>query len=128
MKNQFKKHFSLEEAGKLLPSLAKIFEEINTIQGELNARGAEVAEVQDSAKTNGGGSKADYHFAQNLKIQRLLGRVEKMGVLVKDLDRGLVDFPHLRGGREVFLCWMVGEKKIDFWHDLGAGFAGREPL
>ena len=128
MANQFKKHFSLEEASGLLPSLAKIFEEVQTIQEELEARGAELAEVLDSAKSNGGGKKADYHFIQNQKIQRLVDQVEKKGVVVKDLDRGLVDFPHLRGGREVFLCWMLGEKKIDFWHDLEVGFAGRQPL
>jgi len=128
MANQFKKHFSLEEASELLPSLAKIFEEVQTIQEELEARGSELAEVLDSAKSNGGGKKADYHFAQNQKIQRLLGQIEKKGVLVKDLDRGLVDFPHLRGGREVFLCWMIGEKAIGYWHDIEAGFAGRQPL
>ncbi|MCI0406346.1 MAG: DUF2203 domain-containing protein [candidate division Zixibacteria bacterium] len=128
MANQFKKHFSLEEASELLPTLAKIFEEVQTIQEELEARGAERAEVLDSAKSNGGGKKADYHFAQNQKIQRLLDQVEKKGVLVKDLERGLVDFPHLLGGREVFLCWMLGEKKIEFWHDLESGFAGRQPL
>jgi hypothetical protein len=128
MANQFKKHFSLEEASALLPTLAKIFEEVQTIQEELEGRHAELAEVLDSAKSNGGGEKADYHFAQNQKIQRLLDRVEKKGVVVKDLDRGLVDFPHLRGGREVFLCWMIGEKKINFWHDLESGFAGRQPL
>lgn len=111
-----------------MPTLAKIFEEVQTIQEELEGRQAELAEVLDSAKSNGGGKKADYHFAQNQKIQRILDQVEKKGVLVKDLDRGLVDFPHLRGGREVFLCWMIGEKKIDFWHDLESGFAGRQPL
>ncbi len=128
MGHQFKKHFSLDEASALLPSLAKVFEQIQTVQQEVEARSAERAEVLDSAKSNGGGSKADYYFIQNQKIQRLLGKLEKMGVLVKDLDRGLVDFPHLRGNREVFLCWMVGEKKIDFWHDLESGFAGRQAL
>ena len=128
MANRFKKHFSLEEANALLPSLAKVFEEIQTIQEELEARSGERTEVLDSAKSNGGGSKADYHFIQNQKIRRLLEEIEKMGVLVKDLDRGLVDFPHLRGGREVFLCWMIGEKEIGFWHDLESGFAGRQPL
>lgn len=111
-----------------MPSLAKIFEEIQTIQEELETHAAERAEVLDSAKTNGGGSKADYHFAQNQKIQRLLDQVEEKGVLVKDLERGLVDFPHLREGREVFLCWMIGEKQIGYWHDLESGFAGRQPL
>ena len=128
MPRQFKKHFSLEEAGALLPTLAAIFEEINTIKQELDIRGAERAEVLEAAKTNGGGSKADYHFVLNRKIHRLLERIEKKGVLVKDLDRGLVDFPHLRGNREIFLCWMVGEKEIGYWHDLDSGFAGRQPL
>jgi hypothetical protein len=126
--NHFKKHFTLEEAVALLPTLAAIFEEIQTVKEELDARRSELSEVLDSAKTNGGGSKADYHFVQNQKIHRLLERVEKMGVLLKDLDRGLVDFPHLRGSREVFLCWMVGEKKIDYWHDIDSGFSGRQPL
>ncbi len=111
-----------------MPSLAKIFEEVQTIQEELEGREAELAEVLDSAKSNGGGKKADYHFAQNQKIQKLLDQVEKKGLLVKDLGRGLVDFPHLLGGREVFLCWMIGEKQIGFWHDLESGFAGRQPL
>ena len=128
MANQFKKHFSLEEANAFLPALAKIFEEVQIIQEELEARGAELAEVLDSAKSNGGGKKADYHFIQNQKIQRLLDRIEKKGVVVKDLERGLVDFPHLLGGREVFLCWMIGEKQIGYWHDLESGFAGRQPL
>ncbi len=128
MANQFKKHFSLEEANGFLPSLAKIFEEVQTIQEKLETRGVERAEVLDSAKSNGGGEKADYHFSQNQKIRGLLEQMEKMGVQLKDLKRGLVDFPHLRGGREVFLCWMIGESQIGYWHDLETGFAGRQPL
>ncbi len=128
MPRRFKKHFSLEEANALLPKLASIFEEIQTVREELESRRSELAEVLDAAKTNGGGQKADYRFSKNRKIHRLLGRVEKMGVLVKDLDQGLVDFPHLRGSREIFLCWMAGEKEIGYWHDLDSGFAGRQPL
>lgn len=128
MPHQFKKHFSLEAANALLPKLTAIFEEIETVKEELDARGSELAEVLDAAKTNGGGQKADYHFSKNQKIHRLMDRIEKMGVLVKDLDRGLVDFPHLRGSREIFLCWMAGEKEIGYWHDLDSGFAGRQPL
>jgi hypothetical protein len=51
-----------------------------------------------------------------------------MGVQIKDFDRGLVDFPHLRDGREVFLCWELDEDDIAFWHDIDGGYAGRERL
>ena len=53
---------------------------------------------------------------------------QALGVLVKDLDRGLVDFPALRDGEEVLLCWQVGEGEIAYWHGLEEGFAGRKPL
>jgi hypothetical protein len=55
-------------------------------------------------------------------------RIQDLGVLVKDLDRGLVDFPALRGGEEVLLCWHVGEDEIAYWHGLEEGYAGRKPL
>jgi hypothetical protein len=54
--------------------------------------------------------------------------LNRLGVLVKDLDRGLVDFPALRQGEEVLLCWQVGEDTVAFWHGLDEGFAGRKPL
>ncbi|MDE0506470.1 MAG: DUF2203 domain-containing protein [Candidatus Poribacteria bacterium] len=48
--------------------------------------------------------------------------------MIKNIDPGLVDFPHLRDGREVYLCWQFGEDEIRYWHDVDAGFAGRQPL
>jgi len=54
--------------------------------------------------------------------------LQALGVLVKDLDRGLVDFPALRDGEEVLLCWQVGEGEVAYWHGLEEGFAGRKPL
>lgn len=61
-------------------------------------------------------------------VERCLQELEKLGVQVKDLDRGLVDFPALRDGEEVLLCWQVGEDEVGFWHGLEEGFAGRKPL
>ena len=61
-------------------------------------------------------------------VARCVQELEKLGVQVKDLDRGLVDFPALRDGEEVLLCWQVGEDKVAFWHGLEEGFAGRKPL
>jgi hypothetical protein len=61
-------------------------------------------------------------------VTECVQRLERLGVLVKDLDRGLVDFPALRGGEEVLLCWHLGEDEVAFWHGLEEGFAGRKPL
>jgi hypothetical protein len=61
-------------------------------------------------------------------VARCVQQLEKLGVQVKDLDRGLVDFPALRDGEEVLLCWQVGEDEVGFWHGLEEGFAGRKPL
>jgi hypothetical protein len=61
-------------------------------------------------------------------VARSVTRIQELGVLVKDLDRGLVDFPALRGDEEVLLCWQVGEDEVGYWHGLEEGFAGRRPL
>ena len=61
-------------------------------------------------------------------VARCVQELEKLGVQVKDLDRGLVDFPAIRDGEEVLLCWQVGEDEVAFWHGLEEGFAGRKPL
>jgi hypothetical protein len=61
-------------------------------------------------------------------VARCVQELEKLGVQVKDLDRGLLDFPALRDGEEVLLCWQVGEDEVAFWHGIEEGFAGRKPL
>ena len=62
------------------------------------------------------------------EIVRCVAELQELGLLVKDLDEGLVDFPALRGGEEVLLCWRLGEEEVAFWHTLEDGFAGRKPL
>ena len=74
--------------------------------------GALEAAVEDAAKTLAG----------------TIGEVQAMGVLVKDLDTGLVDFPAKRGGEDILLCWQLGEDEVAFWHGLEDGYAGRQPL
>ena len=63
-----------------------------------------------------------------LQLRAALVRLQEAEVVLRDLDRGLVDFPSIRDDREVYLCWVEGEDEIGYWHDLEAGFAGREPL
>ena len=63
-----------------------------------------------------------------LEMRNALVELQAMEVVLRDLDRGLVDFPSIRDGREVFLCWEEGEDEIGYWHDLEAGYGGRQPL
>ena len=61
-------------------------------------------------------------------VQELLSEFFRREIQIKDLDRGLIDFPAIVGDKEVFLCWEQGEENIEFWHDLDSGYAGRERL
>ena len=78
---------------------------------------------------------SDFGFANSMEyiqkgneISQVLNRITRNGVLLKDLQRGLVDFPHLSEGKEVFLCWELGEMEILYWHEIETGYAGRKPL
>lgn len=62
------------------------------------------------------------------RLEEVVGEIQETGCVVKDVDEGLVDFPTLRDGREVYLCWKLGEKRIEYWHGMDEGFAGRKPL
>jgi len=68
------------------------------------------------------------YLERSAKINQLIGKMAETGVLLKNLSRGLVDFPHLSEGKEVFLCWELGEREVLFWHEMFAGYAGRQPL
>lgn len=77
---------------------------------------------------NGGGADGAVFAAAALRFTRGLAQIDRWGVIVRDLDTGICDFPSLREGREVYLCWRVGEEGIAWWHETGAGFAGRQPI
>jgi hypothetical protein len=77
---------------------------------------------------NGGGADGTVFGEAALRFSRGLTQIDRWGVIVRDLDTGICDFPALREGREVYLCWRVGEERIEWWHETGAGFAGRQPL
>jgi hypothetical protein len=61
-------------------------------------------------------------------VRRLLEALSESGIVLRDIDRGLVDFPAIQDGREVYLCWELGEDEVSFWHDISSGYRGREPL
>jgi hypothetical protein len=124
---KFAKHYTLAEARALLPELRALFRDAHRsrqlarqVDDKLGARLAEGGDL--------GGSQVAALVRAMVEINRRLARLHELGLQVKDFDRGLVDFPHLRDGREVFLCWEADEDDIEFWHDLEAGYAGRERL
>jgi hypothetical protein len=75
-----------------------------------------------------GGASVNEQVRALAELQALLAEFSSRGIFIKDMERGLIDFPSLQGDREVFLCWTNGEASVEYWHDLDAGFAGREPL
>lgn len=126
--HRFQKHFSVEEAHALLPELRRIFKEIHHTRRKLTRCDEDLGK-QILATGGDIGGKATADLLRYLaRMNTLLHEIREMGLVVKDVDRGLVDFPHLRDGHEVFLCWELEEDDIEFWHDLDDGYSGRERL
>ncbi|HVF87471.1 MAG TPA: DUF2203 domain-containing protein [Pyrinomonadaceae bacterium] len=124
------KLFTLDEANALLPTVRLIIEAISRAHRRVAAR-REAAQVAAAGAALGGGYMpgAEKYLAALLTIAERGGEIEALGVQIKDYERGLIDFPTLREGRVVLLCWQLGEgDSIEWWHDLEADFAGRQPI
>lgn len=125
---QFKRHFSVEEANSLLPHVLSVFERIHAIGVDLEKHQKTLDKLHERAPGNGGSKKSSDLLTLSESITRLMQGLEDQGILIKDVQGGLIDFPHIREDREVFLCWKMGEKKVAFWHEIETGFRGRQPL
>jgi hypothetical protein len=121
------RHYTVEEANAALEWVAGRLEAMRAARDRLTDEEARKA-LTESAPGNGGGSPGLVVSEGFLELRDSLADLQDAEVVLRDLDRGLVDFPSLRGGREVYLCWLEGEEEIGWWHDLEAGYAGREPL
>jgi hypothetical protein len=129
------RHFTPEEANALLEQVRPVAESLVAHRRAFTVAAARRARLTQRISGNGGDFDPQEPSELDGQLQReaeaVAGAVEELqalGVLVKDLDRGLVDFPALRDGEEVLLCWQVGEREIAYWHGLEEGFAGRKPL
>jgi hypothetical protein len=127
MERRFQRHYTLAQARDLLPRLRLWLAELRDAKSRLDRRetrlGPQLAEGRDL-----GGERVNDWIRLLDRCRQLVGEFESREIQIKDLRRGLIDFPSLRGDREVFLCWEDGEEDIEFWHDLDSGYAGREPL
>lgn len=125
------KLFKLEEANALLPTARRIAESIQRAYKRMRSMQAAARRASEGAKLGGGGFApgSDRYVAALLNITAHAGELESLGVQLKDSARGLIDFPCMRDGRVVLLCWQIGEgDEIEWWHETDAGFAGRQPL
>ena len=129
------RYFTADEANELLAQVRPLVEQMVAHRRSLALATVRHARIAATIATNGGGVRP--HEVDRLQatidaeaaeVVRCVEKLQALGVLVKDLDEGLVDFPALRGGEEVLLCWRLGEEEVAFWHTVEDGFAGRKPL
>jgi len=124
------KLFTIQEANALLPNVRTIVAKIQQAHRRVAEYRDEARAAAEAAEKGGGGILAGLAYAQALTgLTTAIAELEALGVQLKDFERGLVDFPSLRDGRVVLLCWQMGEgDELEWWHDVDAGFAGRTPL
>jgi len=129
------RHFTPEEANDALAEVRPLVEQM-VEQRRAHVEALErQEELESRIRGNGGGippaelaeaaAEVDRHARE---LARTVDDIVKLGVEVKDLDEGLVDFPALRGDETVLLCWQLGEDEVGYWHSQEDGFAGRRPL
>jgi len=120
--------FTLAEAQSLVPRLRSILEKVSQEWAHIRELHPEIQRARDNAQFDGF-SKFGVTYVESVShLMLLIQQIKEMGVLVKDVNKGLCDFPYMRQGRVVYLCWQLGEESIEYWHDIETGFAGREPL
>jgi hypothetical protein len=124
---QFSKHYTIDEARALLPLVRQWLSELETFQKWLQVLDERVAALLKNGDDIGG-EPVNQLIKTLARCQQVLQEFRRREIQVKDLRRGLLDFPALRNGREVFLCWEKDEEDIEFWHDLETGYGGRERL
>jgi hypothetical protein len=124
------KLFTVEEANALLPTVRGIVARVQRAHARVSAGQDAARQAAERARLGGGGIVGGSVYVAALsELAEHAGRLEALGVQLKDYARGLIDFPSMREGRVVLLCWQMGEgDRVEWWHDVEAGFAGRQPL
>lgn len=127
MANAAPRHYSVDQANAALGWVAERLRRLRAARERLNDEEAREA-LSEATPSNGGGGPGRVVSEAFLELRSALAELQAMDVVLRDLDRGLVDFPSSREGRQIYLCWMEGEDEIAWWHDPDSGYAGRQPL
>lgn len=122
------RYFTLQEANEALDLIRPLLDEVQQIRLKILEKQPEAWPALEKSVGNGGNRALSDMVQDFEKLDALIHGILETGVLIKDINVGLLDFPALRGGREVYLCWQYGEEAIAFWHEVEAGFAGRQPI
>ena len=122
------RHYTLEQASAALDWVAQRLATMREARERLTDEEAREA-LSEAGPSNGGGAPGRVVSEGFVALRQAAAEMQAMEVVLRDLDRGLVDFPAIRDGEEVYLCWVESEEdSIGYWHDLDSGYAGREPL
>jgi hypothetical protein len=121
------RHYTVDEANAKLDLVGRIVRRIRAARRRLDAEGFN-PEFVSLAELSGGAWPGREHAAAALEVALAFDQLEELDVVVRDLERGLIDFPALIDGEEVYLCWLLDEPSVGHWHGVEAGFAGRQPL
>ncbi len=127
MEHRFTKHYTREEARALLPELRTWLNRLRQFRARVDSCGKRLSNVIEGGG-DAGGPTVEEHVRALADFAEVMNEFTRREIQIKDLDIGLVDFPALMDGKEVFLCWEQDEEDIGFWHDLDTGYAGRERL
>lgn len=122
------RYFTVEQANEALKILKPLVQEMMEIRQSILERQPETWPALQKAVGNGGSKAASLMAQEFARLNDLARQIQSTGILLKDINLGLLDFPSLRDGREVYLCWRYGEELIEYWHDVDAGYAGRQRL
>ena len=128
MESSFSRLFTVEEANALLPKLKELLDDVAVHRDAMREKVPHLEPILRAAGANGGGRVGSEYGVEAYNFYLAIERIRELGVLLKDLDTGLLDFPHEREGRVVFLCWHPPEESVAFWHEVEAGYRGRQPL
>lgn len=121
-------YFTLDEANTALIIIRPLMDEVQAIRQKIMLTQPEAWTAIERSVGNGG-SRALSQIVQDFeRLDALVHQILDTGVLIKDVNIGLLDFPALRNGREVYLCWQHGEDDVAYWHEVDAGYAGRQPI
>ena len=127
MANQFKQHYTRDQARALLPQIRQWLKQLSALRQKLSDCDQRVARLMADGN-DVGGETVNRWVRVVADLKSTLAEFQQREIQIKELDRGLIDFPALLDGKEVFLCWEQDEEDIEFWHDLHSGYAGRERL
>ena len=128
MEHGYKRLFTVEEANALLPKMQRCLQEVFVHRDAMREKAPHLEPILAAAGANGGGRIGSEYGVEAYNLYLALERIREEGAYLKDLDSGLLDFPHEREGRVVFLCWHPPEEEILYFHEVDGGYAGRQPI